>query len=62
MVYNVAAVLWLQFMLIYKNVLYCVEFYYISTVRSLYAAPGMADFFQFIDFVLSCYVVHVFSE
>ena len=61
--YSVAANLLLLFMVLISlvsvlNLLY----FYISTFRSVCAVPNMAVFCKFLDFMISWYVAHVFSE
>jgi hypothetical protein len=63
--YSVAALLLLLFMVYISlapvlNLLY----FYINTFRSMCAVPNMAVFFflQLLDFMVSWYAAHVFSE
>ena len=61
--YSVTAVLLLLFMVLISlvsvlNLLY----FYISTFRNMFAVPNMAVFLEFLDFMFSWYVAHVFYE
>jgi hypothetical protein len=62
-VHSAAAILWLRFLVHVMlfptiNLLYL----YFSTFRSMCAVTSIAFFLYFLDFVLSRYMVHVFSE
>jgi len=61
--YSIAALLLLLFMVLISlvsvlNLLY----FYISTFRSMCAVPNIAFFLQFLDFMVSWYVAHIFSK
>jgi len=61
--YNVAAILLLLFMVLISlvpvlNLLY----FYISTFRSMCAVPNMAVFLEFLNFIFSRSVAHLFSK
>jgi len=61
--FSVAPILLLLFMVLISlvsvlNLLY----FYISTFRSMCAVPNMAVSLEFLDFVLSWYTAHIFSE
>ena len=61
--YSVAAILLLLFVVVISlvsvlNLLY----FYISTFRSMCAVPNMAPFLEFLDFMFSWNVAHIFSK
>ena len=59
--YSVAAILLLLFMVLISLVLVLnLLYFYIITFRSMFAVPNMAVFLEFLDFMFSWDVAHVY--